>query len=143
MKMRRRLRNKPGLAQAAFTLVEVLAALLVLGLALTALQLRMSQHLDSAAYLRDKTVASWVALNQLELLRIAQRRGGAAPLAGLQGSVTMAGSTWYWALAPQFAQTAAATETIVPVTIGVSAEDIESARTAPLVTLTGVSDAWR
>lgn len=138
--LRRRLRDLRR-SYAAFTLIEVLAALLVLAVAMTAWQLRMTQNLDSAAYLRDRTIASWVALNQLELLRIAQRRGGTAPLAGLQGSVTMAGTTWYWVLSPQLAQRDSASA-LVPVTIGVSAQDAEAARTAPLVTLTGVSDAW-
>lgn len=137
--MRHRLRNGPR-SHAAFTLLEVLAALLVLGIAMTAWELRMAQHLDSAAYLRDKTVANWVALNQLELLRIAQRRGSAAPLDGLQGSVAMAGSTWYWALAPQVRAEPGA---LTPLTIGVSAESLEAARSAPLITLSGVSDAWR
>jgi general secretion pathway protein I len=141
MPMRRRLpERKP---QSAFTLIEVLAALLVLSLAMVAWQLRMSQNLDSAAYLRDKTVASWVALNQLELLRITRRRGGDAPLAGLQGSVTMAGTTWYWALTPQTTLGASADGALVPVTVGVSAGNPEAARSAPLVTLTGVSDAWQ
>jgi general secretion pathway protein I len=142
MKMRPRLR-KPRPRAAAFTLIEVLAALLVLSIAMIAWQLRMSQNLDSASYLRDKTVASWVALNQLELLRIARRGGGAAPLAGLQGSVTMAGTTWYWALAPQASPGVVEEDVLVPVTVGVSAENAEAARSAPLVTLTGVSDAWQ
>jgi general secretion pathway protein I len=137
--MHRRLRS-PSRRHAAFTLLEVLAALLVLGVAMTAWQLRMAQNLDSAAYLRDKTVAGWVAVNQLELLRIAQRRGSEAPLGELQGAVTMAGSTWYWVLRPQ---ALAAPDALVPLTIGVSAESLEAARSAPLVTLNGVSDAWR
>ncbi len=78
MKMRR---GHPELCARGFTLIEVLVALLVLALAMSALQLRMSQHLDSAAYLRDKTIAEWVALDQLELLRIAARVGS-APAAG-------------------------------------------------------------
>ena len=137
--MRRRL---PASARrsAAFTLVEVLAALLVLGVALTAWQLRMAQNLDSAAYLRDRTVASWVALNQLELLRLAERRGSVAPIGGLQGSVTMAGTTWYWVLAPQ---AGVESDALVPVTVAVSAESTEAARNAPLVTLSGASHAWR
>jgi general secretion pathway protein I len=139
MPMHRRLPDRPR-RHAAFTLLEVLAALLVLGVAMTAWQLRMAQNLDSAAYLRDKTVASWVAHNQLELLRIAQRRGSEAPVGGLQGSVTMAGGTWYWVLTPQ---ALAEADALVPLTIGVSADSIEAARSAPLVTLNGVSDAWR
>lgn len=128
---------------AAFTLLEVLAALLVLGVALTAWQLRMAQNLDGAAYLRDRTLATWVALNQLELLRIAERRGAVPAVGSLQGSATMAGSTWYWVLEPQLAQVDAQRDALVPVRIGVSAEGIEAARTTPLVTFDGVSHAWR
>lgn len=138
--MRRRL-PKPLPHQAAFTLLEVLAALLVLSIAMIAWQFRMSQNLDNAAYLRDKTVASWVALNQLELLRITRRRGGTASLAGMQGSNVMAGETWYWVLTPQLGTSG--NDALVPVTVGVSRESTEAARTAPLVTLTGVSDAWQ
>lgn len=129
--------------QAAFTLIEVLAALLVLSTAMVAWQLRMSQNLDSASYLRDKTVASWVAHNQLELLRIARRGGGTAPIGGMQGAVTMAGDTWYWVLTPQGTAAAIRNDELVPVTVGVSAESPEAARSAPLVTLTGVNDAWQ
>lgn len=139
MPMHRHLRK--SFALAGFTLLEVLAALLVLGIALTAWQLRMAQNLDGAAYLRDKTVATWVALNQLELLRIAQRRGATQRTGELQGSATMAGATWYWVLAPQAAQSS--DDAIVPVTVGVSAESLEAARNEPLVALTGVSHAWR
>lgn len=140
--MRRRRPSPMPRRSAAFTLLEVLAALLVLGIAMTAWQLRMAQNLDGAAYLRDKTVATWVALNQLELLRLAQRRGS-APVAGeLQGTVAMAGATWYWVLAPQ-AQAATDADAIVPVTVSVSAASIEAARNEPLVAMTGVSHAWR
>src|SRR5690554_2492547 len=79
-----------------FTLIEVLVALLVLALALTALQLRITQHLDSAAYLRDKTIAGWVALNQLELLRISEDLASPVPAGVQQGTAVMAGRNWYW-----------------------------------------------
>lgn len=141
MPMRRRLRNPCAHAGAGFTLLEVLAALLVLGIALTAWQLRMAQNLDGAAYLRDKTVATWVAQNQLELLRIAHRRGSTQAIGELQGSVTMAGATWYWVLAPQTTQSS--DDALIPVAVGVSAESPEAARNEPLVALTGVSHAWR
>lgn len=140
--MSRRLRSAFARC-AGFTLLEVLAALLVLGVALTAWQLRMAQNLDGAAYLRDKTVATWVALNQLELLRIAQRRGNARMPGELQGSVTMAGATWYWVLAPQTAQGLGSNDAVVPVTVGVSNTSVDAARNEPLVAITGASDAWR
>src|SRR5688500_19419739 len=84
-----------------FTLIEVMVALLVLALAMSALQWRIGQTLDSAAYLRDKTIAQWVALNQLELLRISTRFGNAPPQQQLTGTAAMAGRTWYWVLTPQ------------------------------------------
>lgn len=91
--------------RAGFTLIEVMVALLVLALALAALQLRISQQLDSAAYLRDKTIAQWVALNQLELLRISTRLGNTPPQATMTGTAQMAGRTWYWELTRQLATT--------------------------------------
>lgn len=126
-----------------FTLLEVLAALLVLGIAMTAWQLRIAQNLDGAAYLRDRTIASWVARNQLELLHVARRYGSAAPVGALQGAVTMGGRTWYWVLAPRIAVAGASDDELVPVTVAVSMESIEAARSAPLVTLDGASHAWR
>jgi general secretion pathway protein I len=122
-----------------FTLVEVLVALLVLALALGALQLRIAAYVDNAAYLRDKTVANWVALNQLELLRIAQRFDASPPAGIQQGTAAMAGRTWYWALTPQ---QAAPDSDIVIFVIGVSADSPEAALSAPLVGITGVGHAW-
>lgn len=126
---------------AGFTLVEVLVALLILAVAMTALHLRIGRYLDDAAYLRDKTVAGWVALNQLELLRLSARRGLAPPSVAQSGSVEMANATWYWYLEPEPSPGLDQDSTLVPVRIQVSKHAIETARTAPLVTLTGVTDA--
>ena len=129
-----------------FTLIEVMVALLVLAVAMTALQLRISQTLDSAAYLRDKTIAQWVAVNQLELLRIATRFGNAPPQQQLTGTAAMAGRTWYWVLTPQLITNSLigvdALSSPATVLITVSAESLESARNSPLVSITGVTDAW-
>lgn len=122
-----------------FTLIEVLVALFVLVLALGALQLRIGSYIDNAAYLRDKTVANWVALNQLELLRIARRLGVAPPVGNQEGSVGMAGRNWYWTLTPTPAEPETQITTFV---IGVSGVSTAAARNAPLVSLTGVADAW-
>ncbi|MES2626677.1 MAG: type II secretion system minor pseudopilin GspI [Pseudomonadota bacterium] len=139
----RRLRHNQN---KGFTLIEVLVALLVLAVAMSALQLRIGQTLDSAAYLRDKTIAQWVAINQLELLRIATRFGNAPPQQPLSGTAVMAGRTWYWMITPQVTATtelgAAALTSPATVLINVSAENTEAARSSPLVSLTGVTDAW-
>jgi general secretion pathway protein I len=131
-----------------FTLVEVLVALLVLALALTAWQLRISGQLDSAGYLRDKTLAQWVAHDQLQYLQLAQRLGQQLSTTTQRGSSTLAGRTWYWQSAAQ-PQALAATQQAgsntllqppVPVVVSVAASSEELA-TNPLATLTGVLDA--
>jgi general secretion pathway protein I len=143
MKMHLHRRN----TRRGFTLIEVMVALLVLALAMSALQVRISQTLDSASYLRDKTIAQWVALNQLEILRISSRFGNAPPQQQLTGTAAMAGRTWYWVMTPQVSPdieigTAAAISSPSMVLITVSAENIETARASPLVSMTGVTDAW-
>ena len=130
---------------AGFTLVEVLIALLVLALALTAWQLRIAQQLDSASYLHDKTLAQWVAYNQWQYLQLAQRLGQPLPPSPQRGSSTLAGRTWYWQTVPQpLALAAAEVSTLAqpPVPVEISVAGSEAALTVnPLVTLTGVIDA--
>lgn len=54
-----------------FTLVEVLVALLVVAVGLGAVFLSLNQHIYNATYLREKTLASWVAENRLANIRLA------------------------------------------------------------------------
>lgn len=142
MKMRQRHPDSRN----GFTLIEVMVALLVLALAMSALQLRIGQTIDSAAYVRDKTIAQWVALNQLELLRVAARFGNPPPEQQLTGTATMAGRTWYWVITPQLPTGITLGETPINspamLAIAVSAEDFDAALASPLVNLTGVMDAW-
>ena len=77
-----------------FTLVEVMVALLILALSLTALQFRISQHVNNSTYLKDKTVAGWIAQNQMELLRLESRTLNVAITEPRSGTVTMAGKDW-------------------------------------------------
>lgn len=135
-------------SNSGFTLVEVLVALLVLALALTAWQLRISGQLDSAGYLRDKTLAQWVAHDQLQYLQLARRLGQQSSPVPQRGTTVLAGRTWYWQSVPQSAALAAMQQTgsntlqqpPLPVAISVAANSGELA-TNPLVTLTGVLDA--
>jgi general secretion pathway protein I len=53
-----------------FTLVEVLVALMVVALGLTALMVAVSGTARTSGFLRDKSLAQWIALNRLSEVRL-------------------------------------------------------------------------
>jgi len=76
-----------------FTLVEVLVALAVVAVGLGAVFLSLNQTIYSASYLREKTLANWVAENRLAELRLA----ASAPEADeTTGDAEMGGVRWLW-----------------------------------------------
>ena len=76
-----------------FTLIEVMIALLVLGLALSALIRTVGSTSGNTAWLQDKTFAHWVAMNQLTELQIER----AWPRAGtIKGTEEMSEREWDW-----------------------------------------------
>jgi len=78
-----------------FTLLEVLVALAVLAIAMAALIKGGADNARGAAYLRDKTLAQWVAMNVVA----EQRLAGGWPAPGKQrGSEEMARHEWFWEL---------------------------------------------
>ncbi|VAX09533.1 hypothetical protein MNBD_GAMMA26-321 [hydrothermal vent metagenome] len=88
-------------AEAGFSLLEVLVALAVLAIAMAALIEATGRSVSNQARLENKTVAHWVAQNQLALLRVAD---DTPALGGQQGVEKMAGRTWDWQA--QLSQTA-------------------------------------
>lgn len=81
---------------AGFTLVEVLVALAIVGMALPALLFYIAGVADNTAYVRDKTVAQWIAGNQYAEALLAHRLQGAALKGKAEGRVEMANSEWIW-----------------------------------------------
>jgi general secretion pathway protein I len=84
-----------------FTLLEVLVALAVLAIAMSAIINAATQSIASTAYLRDQTFASWVALNQVN-----ERLLDAEPWpdeGSRQGSAELANRAWRWQV--RFAKT--------------------------------------
>lgn len=79
-----------------FTLVEVMVAMAVVAVALPALLFTLLQQLDGAEYLRNRSIASWVAANKLAELRLVLDKAGSLPTGRLQGETAMAGRDWFW-----------------------------------------------
>lgn len=78
---------------AGFTLVEMLVAVAVLAIALSAILAGMARYTGNAASLRERTVALWVAHNRLTLIELAR----AWPdIGSSDGEMEMAGSKWKW-----------------------------------------------
>lgn len=82
-----------GRAAGGFTLIEVIIALAVLAFAMGALITGMARYADNAAYLREKTVALWVAHNRLTEIDL---EPAWPPLGKSDGDVEMAGAEWRW-----------------------------------------------
>jgi general secretion pathway protein I len=81
-----------------FTLIEVMVALAVVGIALPALLFQVMGNVDSEAYLRDKAVAQWVAENQLAENLLNRRMGRGVLKGSSSGVEEMAGARWQWHL---------------------------------------------
>ncbi len=83
-------------AERGFTLVEVIVALVVVAIALPALLMAMGRQVDGTAYLRDKSIAHWVAANKLAENRIELSRSDLLFRGERNGVVQMADRDWYW-----------------------------------------------
>jgi general secretion pathway protein I len=78
---------------AGFTLIEIVVAMAVLAIAMGAILSGMTRYADNAAYLRQKTVALWIAHNRLSEIQLEPT----FPKVGnSDGDVTMAGGDWRW-----------------------------------------------
>ncbi len=82
-----RLRNR------GFTLVEVLVALMIVAIGLAALMTAVSSTARTSGYLRDKTLAQWIALNRLTEVRLMVNKLGAS---ADTGELEFANRTWHY-----------------------------------------------
>ena len=79
--------------QGGFTLIEVLVALAVIAIAMGALIRGVSANAGNAGYLREKTLAHWVAMNKITERQVMQLW----PSTGTEsGGEEMAGHEWLW-----------------------------------------------
>jgi len=108
-----------------------MVALMVIAIALPALLGALYRQVDGSAYLRDKSIAQWVATNTLTQTRIQLARGAPLVPGKRSGVVTMAQRDWYWWLET----TATEVEDFYRVEVKVAAT--EEAQETPLIRLNG------
>ena len=120
-----------GRLQHGFTLLEVLVALVVGTVGLSAVTRLDIQQSRSARVLNDVTLASWVASNAIEAARLDGRQLGPGRR---QGQSTMGFDRWYWEMDVAVTEV----EQILRLDVVVFAD---SQRSRPVVSLTGFAPA--
>ena len=77
----------------AFTLVEVMVALAIIALSLTAVAAKMGRMIDTSNSMRERTYASWIAQNKITEMRLANIE---PEVSATSGEIDYANSTWRW-----------------------------------------------
>jgi type II secretion system protein I len=116
------------LSQRGFTLIEVLAALVIVALGMIAAIQAVTQSARNGTYLRDKTLAHWIGMNVLTERRLLPT---APDIAESTGRVEFADQQWQWSMK--------VTQTQVPSLrrIDVAVRRAESPESAPLANVSG------
>jgi general secretion pathway protein I len=85
--------SKRSRQSAGFTLIEVMVALAIVGLSLGAVAASVSQMVDAATTMRERTYASWIAQNKIAELRLANV---VPEVSDTSGELEYAGLEWAW-----------------------------------------------
>jgi general secretion pathway protein I len=89
-------RGQPCARATGFTLIEVLVALVIVAVGMSALMGALSSSAKTVAYMQDKTFAEWVALNQIASVRIALQKGQIPATGNTTGDIDLVNRTWHW-----------------------------------------------
>lgn len=79
--------------QRGMTLLEVMAALAIFALAGTAVMKAASEHLNSVSRVEEATLATWVANNRLNRVKLTATW---PPKNNVRGTMEMGDRTWFW-----------------------------------------------
>ncbi len=92
---RAEIRSCASAAASGFTLIEVLAALVIVSLGMLGVIEAVTQEARNGTYLREKTLAHWIAMNVVtdQRLKIAP-----PPVAESSDDVEFAGRRWHWTM---------------------------------------------
>ena len=87
--------TRRGVAPRGFTLIEVLAALVIVALGMLGVIQAVTQTARNGTYLREKTIAHWVAMNVITEQRLQPSPPNASESSD---EVELAGQRWRWTL---------------------------------------------
>lgn len=113
---------------AGFTLIEVLAALVIVSLGMLGVIEAVNQTVNNTAYLRDKSIAHWVAMNQLTQTRLSTTTPGTDTTSD---TVDMAGQQWRWTM------TVSSTDVASMLRVDVSVRRADADEKSNLATISG------
>jgi general secretion pathway protein I len=86
-------RRSMGARESGFTLIEVLVALAIVAIGMAAVMGSLTSSASTVVYMRDKTLANWVALNHIAEQRLLPQM---PQLGKSDGDVDFAGQKWHW-----------------------------------------------
>ncbi len=93
-----RAEHPPLRAEPGFTLIEVLVALAVVAIGMLGVIQAVGFSAQTSSYLREKTIAHWVAMNRLTEARLLT---DPPPEGKSSDTVEMAGLRWHWTMEVQ------------------------------------------
>ncbi|MGH8135093.1 MAG: type II secretion system minor pseudopilin GspI [Steroidobacteraceae bacterium] len=83
----------PSSSQHGFTLIEVVVALAIVALGMFAVFTSIGGTASNVGYLRDKSMAGWIADNRITEIRLS---GEFPSVDRTEGDVDYAGRRWHW-----------------------------------------------
>lgn len=107
-----------------FTLIEVLAALVIVALGMLAAIQAVNQTARNGTYLRDKTLAHWIGMNVITEARL---QPTPPDVAESTGQVDFAGAKWQWTM--KVTQTGVQTLRRMDVSVRLASADEKSSLT--------------
>ncbi|MFN7098452.1 MAG: type II secretion system minor pseudopilin GspI [Gammaproteobacteria bacterium] len=79
-----------------FTLIEIMVALVILAIALSAISLAISRNAQNATYIDQKMAAHWVAMNIISQQQLKATQPNYIGVSSQEGTSNMLNHTWYW-----------------------------------------------
>lgn len=81
--------------KSGFTLIEVMVALIILAIALTAIVKATGDDVNSVNYLKQRTLAHWIAIDMVRSIQVGLAPRP-TPTSPLSGTTTLLNETFYW-----------------------------------------------